>query len=239
MELKYNVTGSERKRLVVAMAEYLGCSAKYLGAPTFAYEVDCFTIDKNGTVSFDDSAGSDDVETLVEALSEKGFAAEDTAGICIELPRVGIPDRALETLRQIVDSKATLIKKALGADRLDIEVTDDTIRFPWFASTPKPEVVSAAAHLIGKLVGTAQIQKRVTAKEVETDNEKYTFRTWLLRLGFIGDEYKGIRKTLLRNLSGNGAYAKSGEPSAQDLVGRIEAVAAIFDDIMSLKDGET
>ena len=68
MELKYNATGSDRKRLVTAMAEIMECAAKYKGAPTFAYEVDYFTIDKNGIVTFDDRADSDEVEMLVEAL---------------------------------------------------------------------------------------------------------------------------------------------------------------------------
>ena len=44
MKFKYNVTGSDRKRLVTAMAERLECPAKYKGAPTFAYEVDYFTM---------------------------------------------------------------------------------------------------------------------------------------------------------------------------------------------------
>lgn len=115
-------------------------------------------------------------------------------------------ENALENLHRLVDSKAALIKKALGTDRLDIELTDETIRFPWFYATPEPEVVSAAAHLIGKLVGMAKTQKRVTAKEKETDNDKYAFRCFLLRLGFIGTEYKETRKVLLRNLSGSGAF---------------------------------
>jgi hypothetical protein len=41
------------------------------------------------------------------------------------------------------------------------------------------------------------------------ENEKYTFRCFLLRLGFIGEEYKETRKVLLKNLSGSSAF-KSG-----------------------------
>ena len=41
------------------------------------------------------------------------------------------------------------------------------------------------------------------------DNEKYAFRCFLLRLGFIGNEYKSQRKILLRNLTGSSAF-KSG-----------------------------
>jgi len=52
-------------------------------------------------------------------------------------------------------------------------------------------------------------QKRVTATEKEVDNEKYAFRCFLLRLGFIGEEYKTDRKILLKNLTGSSAF-KSG-----------------------------
>ena len=70
-ELRYNLTGSDRKRLVTAMAEATGCAAKYKGSPTFAYEVDYFTIDKNGTISFDDRADSEEIEKLIERLHEQ------------------------------------------------------------------------------------------------------------------------------------------------------------------------
>lgn len=55
----------------------------------------------------------------------------------------------------------------------------------------------------------ARNQKRITAKEKPTDNDKYAFRCFLLRLGFIGTEFKDERKVLLRSLSGNSAF-KSG-----------------------------
>jgi len=52
-------------------------------------------------------------------------------------------------------------------------------------------------------------QKRIIAKEKPVDNDKYAFRCFLLRLGFIGEDYKTERKILLRNLSGSSAF-KSG-----------------------------
>ena len=42
------------------------------------------------------------------------------------------------------------------------------------------------------------------------ENEKYAFRCFLLRLGFIGEEYKVERKILLKNLTGSSAF-KNGE----------------------------
>lgn len=234
MKINYKVTGAERKKLVEAVAEILGRESKYLGAPSFAYEVDYFTIDKNGVLSFDDRADSEEIEGLLEALANKGFTAADAEesrdggnniGLCIELPLDGATDAAVENLRRLVASKGNMIKKALGADRLDIELTDNTIKFPWFSETPEAEVVSAAAKLIGKLVGMARTQKRVTAKEKESTNEKYTFRCFLLRLGFIGVEYKAARKLLLRNLSGSSAF-KSGQKKNASADTDVEPAAA-------------
>lgn len=278
-EFNYKVTGNDRKRLVSAIGEILEVPPKYLGAPTFAYEVDYITIDKNGIVSFDDRADSDEIEMLVEALLEKGFEPEarfedlqmteeeelglgrqrrDPIGedgmqpsdvpdedesedsgdsLILSYPRNDISDAVLENLRLLVASKELLIKKVLGANALPIEVTDEAVSFPWFAGFPQPEEISAYAHFTGKLIGMAKTQKRVTAKEKETDNEKYAFRCFLLRLGFIGDEYKAARKILLRNLSGSGAF-KSGNPKVEEIAKRINADAELYDDVMSLQDKE-
>lgn len=241
MELKYNVTGSERKSLVGAISTILCAPTNYLGAPTFAYEVGGYHIDKNGAVSFDDLTDSDEIERLIEALCEKGFEAEAqevTDGLCIELPLKDLSETAVENLRRLTDSKASLIKKALGADRLDIEFTDDTIRFPWFDRIPEPEVIGAAAHLIGKLLSAAKAQKRVTAKEKDTDNEKYAFRCFLLRLGFIGAEYKEERKILLKNLSGSSAF-KTGQKKgfSQDDLDKAKADPAVRAEIKAILEG--
>lgn len=215
MELKYNVTGADRKRLVNLIAEITGYDAKYLGAPTFAYEVDCFTIDKNGFVSFDDSANSEIIEQMIDRLSEEGFTAEGTepeeTHICISMPRSLFTDSNLENLKAIVAAKGNLIKKALGTDELPVEVTDTKVSFPWFAGTPTPDELKAYDTFICKLCEMARNQKRVSAKEKEVDNEKYAFRCFLLRLGFIGAEFKTERKILLRNLTGSSAF-RSGQP---------------------------
>jgi len=221
MQINFNVTGSERKRLVAAMGDILGSKPNYLGAPSFAYEVDYFTIDTNGTVSFDDRADREKFKNLVERLQEKGFAvaAADTENediaLCIEMPRTSFTDTALENLKRLMESKGKLIKKALGAETLDIIITDDKVRFPWFADGSNPEAVKAYTHFVSALYDMARNQKRVTAKEKETDNDKYAFRCFLLRLGFIGEDYKAERKILLRNLSGSSAF-KSPKGGADD-----------------------
>lgn len=83
----------------------------------------------------------------------------------------------------------------------------------------------------------AKTQKRVIAKEKETENDKYAFRCFLLRLGFIGDEYKTARKILLKNLTGSGAYAKR-QFQGTEVHRKIETDAELYDDVMSLQDKE-
>ena len=70
----------------------------------------------------------------------------------------------------------------------------------------------AYTTLIEKLIEFARERTRVTASDKETDNPKYAFRCFLLRLGFIGAEYKRERAILLRNLEGNGAFKSGSDP---------------------------
>ena len=212
MTINYNVTGPARKKLVQTIAEILECDAKYLGVPTCAYQIDYFTVDKNGSLSFDDRADSDEIEQLIEALCERGFEAEvepEEIGLEIQMPKNTLDAFALDNLRRLLEAKGSLIKKALGVDALPITEDDDKICFPWFSGEPTADEVKAYSHFVSALCEMARNAKRVTAKEKETDNEKYAFRCFLLRLGFIGDAYKTERKILLRNLSGSSAF-KSG-----------------------------
>ena len=212
MTINYNVTGPDRKKLVQTIAEILECDAKYLGVPSCAYQIDYFTVDKNGSLSFDDRADSDEIEQLIEALCERGFEAEvetEEIGLEIQMPKSTLDAFALDNLRRLLEAKGSLIKKALGVDALPITEEDDKVCFPWFSSEPTADEVKAYSHFVSALCEMARNAKRVTAKEKETDNEKYAFRCFLLRLGFIGDAYKTERKILLRNLSGSSAF-KSG-----------------------------
>ena len=130
----------------------------------------------------------------------------NTYDFCIELPEETLPDVARANLDRIIESKGNLLRKALGADTLIYEITDGKIRFPWFHISGSPEEVTAYTQLITALVEMAKNSKRITAKERTVENEKYAFRCFLLRLGFIGDDYKASRKTLLKNLDGNFAF---------------------------------
>ena len=222
MTVTINATGAERKRLVKTISDWLGIPAKYCGAPTFNYEVDYFTIDRNGSLSFDDRADSEVIERLLEHIYDEGFdidqshtevantETDEPCAVCVSMPRSLFTDSNLENLKSLIAAKGNLIKKALGVNNLPLEITDTKVSFPWFAATPTPDEMNAYNAFICKLCEMARNQKRVNATEKPIDNEKYAFRCFLLRLGFIGAEYKTARKILLKNLSGSSAFKNGG-----------------------------
>jgi hypothetical protein len=110
-----------------------------------------------------------------------------------------------------VDAKASLMRKALGADRLDITVADGKVSFPWWDRMPEPEESQAYMSFLAALCAMAKEAKRVLAKETKVESEKYAFRCFLLRLGFIGNDSKAARKILLRNLPGHSAFRNKAE----------------------------
>lgn len=220
MVIKYNVTGAERKRLVTALSNLTGFKAKYLGMPSMAYEVGDFTIDKNGNLELSDKVNSEEIERVAAHLASEGFSAEEeisategrqTAdseefGLTVSMPRSNFSEGALENLQALVEAKGELIRHALDVEELPIEISEDEVSFPWFEELPTPEEIKAYTHFISALSEMAINQKRITVKEKEVENEKYAFRCFLLRLGFIGKDYKDERKILLRNLTGSSAF---------------------------------
>ncbi len=218
MTITINAQGAERKRLVQAIAQWLGCEAKYLGVPSCAYQVDYFTIDRNGSLSFDDRADSEVIERLLQHIYDEGFDIDQShtededepCAVCVSMPRSLFTDSNLENLKALITAKGSLIKKALGVPDLPLEITDTKVSFPWFPATPTPDEMKAYDTFICKLCEMARNQKRINATEKLIDNEKYAFRCFLLRLGFIGAEYKTARKILLKNLSGSSAFRNGG-----------------------------
>ncbi|HDM9178980.1 TPA: virulence protein [Listeria innocua] len=220
MVIKYNVTGADRKRLVTTLSTLTGVKAKYLGMPSMAYEVGDFTIDKNGNLELSDKVNSEEIERVAGHLASEGFIAEEeisategkqTAdseefGLIVSMPRSNFSEGALENLQALVEAKGELIRHALDVEELPIEISEDEVSFPWFEELPTPEEIKAYTHFISALSEMAINQKRITVKEKEVENEKYAFRCFLLRLGFIGKDYKDERKILLRNLTGSSAF---------------------------------
>lgn len=231
MRINYNVTGARRKELVKVISDTTGVKAEYKFMPTCNFEIGDLTVTKNGTLEWDERTAPETISRITEALTEAGFTQEPDAtaepeieeepadaeestteseetGLTVEIPS---DKAAVGNLTNILEAKGSLIKKALGVDDLRFEIKDDRIAFPWFKELPEPDEAKAYTEFISLLCKLSKELKRASSTETPVTNEKYAFRCFLLRLGFIGSEYKKERKILLQNLSGNSSW-KNGAP---------------------------
>lgn len=255
MKATYNVTGAARKELVKVIGSTLGTKPVYKFMPTCAFEIGAITVEKDGTMVWDERTDEATIQAVIAALAAAGFTAEidgaatpeaeglqeaaHEAGdaeetddaeegdrLTIALPKDGFTDGSIENLRKLVESKATLIKKALGADRITIDTDGDRVSFPWWDRQPEPEETQSYMAFLAALCKMAKEAKRVTAKETEVESEKYAFRCFLLRLGFIGNDYKPQRKILMRRLSGSAAFPNREKADAFNAAQKAKTAAA-------------
>ena len=231
MNINTNAQGKDRKNLVNKMAEILGTKAAYNGAPKFTYTIGNFTVERDGSITTEDDAG---MRTLAVALREQGFEidlpetetpAEETepqaeeemttSSWTLTMPREDFTETQIENLEKIIASKAGLIKKALDCEDPMVVLTEDRVAFPWYKRPLGSGESMAAMHFITAVCRMAKNAKRITAKEKEVPNDKYAFRCFLLRLGFIGTEYKETRKRLLQRLEGSSAFRTTEDNEAE------------------------
>ena len=224
MIIYYDVTGAARKNLVAAIERLTGEKAKYLGVPSCAYKIGSYEVAKDGSLSWPDLDDADPEllskrELLIERLLEEGFEGDfpgyeedqesategeqgEDYGLSVTIPFDSV---AVGNLTNLLESKGELIKRALGIEDVRIEMNEDSVTFTWFESAA-PEDMKAYTEFIAALCKMSKEQKRISSKQKEIVNEKYEFRCFLLRLGFIGDDFKATRKILMRNLTGSAAF---------------------------------
>lgn len=230
MVLHFNVTGESRKAMVKAIETELQIKAKYLGVPSCAYQIGGYRVERDGTLTYGDMVDADpsqlevssriiDACVTVTGVSpeeweniqeEEKTETEPTQGggmgltVTIPLEKVNIGN-----LTSLLEAKGNLIKKALGIENLNFTIDGENISFPWFGEA-EPEEALTYIKFISAVCEMTVKQKRITAKPKENENEKYAFRCFLLRLGFIGDGFKADRKLLLSKLEGSSAF-KNGQ----------------------------
>ena len=216
-EIDFKVKGEERKKLAYAIGELLGMSVKYTRTPKFDYLIGSCIMDKNGVFH----ASGDLSESKLDLILERFYKGEpiqqselpedetvEADVLSISVPRNMFTDDKLENLQKLIEGKQTLFKHAFRAEQLEVVITRNQVSFPWFPLASESDVANAYTEFISKLCELAIKLKRVSLKDKEVENEKYAFRCFLLRLGFIGDDSKLARRILLQNLSGNSAFRK-------------------------------
>jgi len=228
MTIHFEGANERRKELVQALADATGCKSEYLGAPDFDYKVGDYIVHRDGSVEADDLMDAKEIGIALQALRGRGFIPLDgewnrseeapteqemlsclnathEGGIALSFPKADLSAEAIANVKKLIAAKAPLIRLALEVDDLPIEEEEDRLTFTWLPTSAPHEMIEATAHLLAAIIKLAKKLKRVTVTERETDNPRYAFRCLLLRLGFIGDEYKQMRKTLMRGIPGNGS----------------------------------
>lgn len=214
-EIRFTLESKQKPKLAQEIGNILGTAPHYERVPSCAYDIAGYRLDKEGVLHIPEGTEKEMVEDLILQLRERGF--QDDAEITEEVPvqqdkltivisRESLTDIALENLQKITANKQTLFQRAFRTDSTEIEITAEKINFTWFPYTADGDEITAYTQFISRLCDMARDAKRVSSKPTETDNDKYAFRCFLLRLGFIGKEYKTARKILLRNLTGNSAF---------------------------------
>lgn len=206
MNIRFNIEKSQRKALAQKIGELTGSEVKYLGVPSCGYQIGAYTLDKEAVLHGDELP--DDIRS---ELQKAGYTAEDEpVTLTISMPRDFFTEQSMNNLLQLIANKETLLKHALNTESLAVNECEETVEFPWF-TVEKDGDGDAYAKFITMFCEFAKNLKRVVNKPDTSDNEKYAFRCFLLRLGMIGADYKAARKVLLRNLTGSSAF-RHGKP---------------------------
>ena len=209
MDIKFELKPKQRPKLAEEIATALHTVPCYQKAPSLAYKIGDCTLERDGTLRIPDSVDRGTVSNLLEHLKGKGFTgeAEQTEDrMTVSMPKELFTPEALENLAKMVENKGGLMARAFQADEIRLAVTEDIVSFPWFPFTANPNETAVYTEFVEKLCGMARRVKRVSGKPTETDNEKFAFLRVILRLVFIGDEYKAALKILMKNLTFNSSF---------------------------------
>ena len=211
MNIRFNIEKSQRKALAQKIGELADMDVRYCGVPSCAYEIGFFTLSKDAVLSFADRMDTEVIERVLDGLDKAGYTSEDEPeALTISMPRDFFTEQSMNNLLQLIANKETLLKHALNTESLAINECEETVEFPWF-TVEKDGDGDAYAKFITMFCDFAKNLQRVVNKPDASDNEKYAFRCFLLRLGMIGADYKAARKVLLRNLTGSSAF-RHGKP---------------------------
>ena len=104
--------------------------------------------------------------------------------------------------------------------------TDNNIEVRAFNSCLNAGVLRAYISLVLAVSNQALTQKSASPRVTQSENPRYTFRTWLIRIGLNGQEFKNCRKHLLSHLEGNIAWKNPEQAIAQRERLRQERIAA-------------
>lgn len=155
------------------------------------------------------------VGKILGRLETGGAVINESTDMAVLLSTAGLDDweRFENNLDNLYKSKGALLQKALGREfrRLaEVALLDrqGMISMPLFPGSLDENEVRSYVQLSQCIADFTAKSKRIQHKENDSPNEKFRLRTWLVRIGFVGEEFKYARKLLTENLSGNSAWLR-------------------------------
>lgn len=171
-----------------------------IGAWTLVDNIDYFTA---GTGLFDINENEKYLRVM-DALYTEGYTPKEGITICFT------PDvydlKLVMNLCNIMEARSSLLVRALGLDE-DIQIViDEDLAFGIPLNAFSFEKIEACIYLLRQASRMAASTGKARMKPCDDSNPKYSMRTWLLRLGFIGEEFARPRQTLVAGLDGDSAF---------------------------------
>ena len=162
------------------------------------------------------------VGEILGRLDTGGAVTNESTGMAVRLSVTGLEnqEKFKGSLANLYESRGALLQKAVGREfgsLADCSLLGEqgAVSLPLFPSSLDENDVRGYVQLSQGIVDFAAKSKGIRQKENDLSNEKFRMRTWLVRIGFVGEEFKYARKLLTENLSGNSAWLRKGLDAVQ------------------------
>lgn len=160
------------------------------------------------------------LEKALEQLELRGAIVNDSTkmNLLLDVSCIENWEKYQTNLENLYESKGELFQKALDIPFSQVADTSQgkengVISFPYFKSTLNKKELLSDIQFAQIVSSFAENNRTVSQKKSENQNDKFMMRTWLVRAGMVGEEYKFARKMLTKKLEGNSAWQKMMEPT--------------------------
>lgn len=201
---KQNHSPYAQRELARLIGEALGMKPEY-DRRAQGYDVGTWHITGSNLVTDQfDINSMEDVLNVLERLKAAGYVPDEAVYIHFQPEEYDL--HAVLNLSNIMEARNKLIVQALGlTDDIRI-IVDEELAFGIPLDAFSFETLEACIYLLRQGSIQAASVGKARMKPCDNSNPRYQMRTWLLRLGFVGEEFARPRHTLLCNLKGNGAF---------------------------------
>lgn len=177
-----------------------------------------FIADDSGTMSITCSADdftAENLRNLIYMLYAKQYLLNQVTQTQNLLIRTALITRLREQVELTLDLiQAALLDSKAAGGVVGFEYQNGKVSMAFPFDESKPLEWAVYGELLSKIVAAARDAKRVQPTIQKPENEKYAMRSWLLRLGYAGPEFKSSRQVLMQNLKGQAAFATEEKATA-------------------------